>query len=199
MAKFLLYIGFILLFFSVLILDTQWGAQLDVQLIERFRQHRNLTLNHVAIALSWLGTFPVVLFFSICLLGLCIKQQQVASVISVGLLGAVICTWLLKYSIARARPDATYHLVSSYGDSFPSAHSCYAAALSCMLMYLLHQRKYAGLWCSLAVLWMLMMGSSRVYLGVHFPSDVLAGWSISFIWFGVLMLYQSKKHRLIKR
>ena len=99
-------------------------------------------------------------------------------VLSVVLVAAAVISVSLKDSIERARPQASHWLaLSDY--SFPSGHSLFSMAIYPTLALALatskRSRRYlvgCGLACAVLV------GVSRVYLGAHFPSDVLAGWSI---------------------
>ena len=88
-----------------------------------------------------------------------------------------------KYWIARARPDLAPHLVVVKTSSFPSGH-----ATSSMIFYLTlalvlargtrwHRAATAG-----AILLSLLIGTSRVMLGVHWPSDVIGGWAFGMLW-----------------
>ncbi len=88
-----------------------------------------------------------------------------------------------KYWIARARPDFEPHLVVVKTSSFPSGH-----ATSSMIFYLTialalvpsgHPRRIAA---AGAILLSLLIGTSRVMLGVHWPSDVIGGWSFGLLW-----------------
>ena len=190
MPYLLLIIGCFLLFFSVLILKTPTLLTLDLTIVEWASRHRTEELNQITTLLSAVGGMPFVLFFTTlwCLALWRYKKYSYIFLICLGLFGSGAIAWLLKYWIARPRPPEMLHLVQSYGASFPSAHSVYAAALSCLVLYLYQTHSKSIYICSFAVLWLLVMGCSRVYLGVHFPSDVLAGWSISFIWISLLYI-----------
>ncbi|MBB4152619.1 undecaprenyl-diphosphatase [Sphingomonas jinjuensis] len=93
---------------------------------------------------------------------------------------------LVKNHVVRARPDIVEHLVSAKGYSFPSGHATASAIVYLTLAALVGQvtpdralRRYGLI---VAVLLVGLIGTSRVYLGVHWPSDVLAGWSLGTLW-----------------
>ena len=100
--------------------------------------------------------------------------------------GAALLNWLLKISFGRTRPEAFFDYPLPGSASFPSGHALYVASIFGGLAALLAARLKHGLlrvvvW-SAAVFLILLVGFSRVYLGVHYPSDVLAGYSIAVIW-----------------
>lgn len=93
---------------------------------------------------------------------------------------------MLKAAFARTRPDIVDHIVTVGGASFPSGHSANSAIVYLTLASLLTQvvRGHATRRFVLATAALLVtaIGCSRVYLGVHWPSDVLAGWSFGTLW-----------------
>jgi undecaprenyl-diphosphatase len=186
----LLLLGCLLLFFSILILNLPILIELDQHSVMAFSQHRTELFNHIASSLSIVGSTPFVLFLiTLCCFFLAwYKKYSKIYLFGLGLIGSSMCTWLIKYLIAKPRPPEIYHLVESYGSSFPSAHSCYAAALAACILLVSQKHSLYRYFALFAVLWMFAMGISRVYLGVHHPSDVLSGWGISFIWISVLYL-----------
>ena len=197
MPYLLLGVGFFLFIFSVLTLFTPSLHHFDLVMVEWMSQHRTVQLNTISITLSVMGGMPFVLFLTTiwCLHQAWCKKYTNIVFTSLGLIGSIATVWLLKYIISRPRPPEMYHLVNSYGASFPSAHSIYAAALGCLAIYLSQKHPQHTLICLCAFIWLLIMGFSRVYLGVHFPSDVLAGWSISFIWITLLYMLYAKFSR----
>ncbi len=99
--------------------------------------------------------------------------------------GASIMNYLLKVAFGRLRPDPPA-LVSASGFSFPSGHSMDSLVLYGMILYLLWINIKPSLASSLVslllVILIISIGLSRIYLGVHYPSDVLAGYCAGGFW-----------------
>ena len=99
-------------------------------------------------------------------------------VLFVGCLVGRLLVELQKYELGRLRPDEHPHLVNVYNLSFPSGHSANAVLTYAAMALLLPrtQRQRIG-WALAAAFLSMAIGLSRVMLGVHWPSDVVAGWS----------------------
>ena len=93
---------------------------------------------------------------------------------------------LAKLFFARARPDVVPHAVDVASLSFPSGHAMQASVVYLTLAALFARtqpdRRVRAYVFGLAAIVVLMVGASRVYLGVHWPSDVLAGWALGIAW-----------------
>lgn len=110
------------------------------------------------------------------------RGRLALSLLAVTLVGRALAE-LQKYEIARVRPDVEQHLVLVQTSSFPSGH-----ATSSMIFYLSFALAIAAgtRWlkpaAAVAILLALAIGTSRVMLGVHWPSDVIGGWSFGALW-----------------
>jgi undecaprenyl-diphosphatase len=98
-----------------------------------------------------------------------------------------------KYEFGRIRPDLNPHLVTVYTMSFPSAHSSNAMlTYVAMALLLVRDERRRVYWAASALVLTFLIGLSRVMLGVHWPSDVLAGWSFGALW-TLLMLWIAQR------
>ncbi|RKG32803.1 phosphatase PAP2 family protein [Acinetobacter tianfuensis] len=195
MPKRLLFLGCFMLIFSILLLIFPTLNRFDLSVLDWMHAHRNAAFNTAAIGFSIAGGMPFVLFITTlwCLQSAWYKKYSLIAFISIGILGSISLTWLLKYLISRPRPPEMYFLVNTYGDSFPSGHSLYAAALGCLGLYIYQQYTQRKLIYLFICTWVLLMGFSRVYAGAHYPSDVLSGWGISLIWITFLYAVLNKQ------
>ncbi|MGN6820858.1 MAG: phosphatase PAP2 family protein [Sphingomonas sp.] len=146
-----------------------------------------------AVDISALGGYTLMWLFGIAGLAWLIAagKRAEAGWIAVSLVGSSVIDGLLKNWIARPRPELVPHLVQVTNASFPSGHAMISSAVYLTLGLMLAEgidrdgwRGRAGrvavvaFFSGLAVL----IGMSRVYLGVHWPSDVLAGWCFGTAW-----------------
>lgn len=106
--------------------------------------------------------------------------------ILISTLGGAVLTSLLKAFFGRARPSVVPHLTKAVGASFPSGHAMLSATVYLTLGFLLarvEKRFLVRAWLiSVAMGITLLVGLSRIYLGVHHPTDVLGGWTAGLVW-----------------
>jgi undecaprenyl-diphosphatase len=117
---------------------------------------------------------------------LLIRWSGTALFVFVAVAGGQVLSSLLKVEIDRPRPELVSHLVTETSLSFPSGHAMLSAVtyltLGSLTARILPDRTTKVYVLVLAVLTTLLVGISRIYLGVHWPSDVLAGWCAGFAW-----------------
>ncbi|MBZ9764126.1 phosphatase PAP2 family protein [Mesorhizobium sp. CA8] len=117
---------------------------------------------------------------------LLIRRPSTALFMFAAVAGGQVLSSLLKFEVDRPRPDLVSHLVNETSLSFPSGHAMLSAVtyltLGSLTARFLPDRRTKVFVLGLAVLTTVLVGASRVYLGVHWPSDVLAGWCAGFAW-----------------
>jgi membrane-associated phospholipid phosphatase len=117
------------------------------------------------------------------------RTVEAASVL-IALGGAVTINTLLKLLFARPRPHLFPPLVVESGFSFPSGHVTASVAVYGFLAILLWQNKQR-VWALLSGAWIIMVSISRIYLGVHYPSDTIAAIAFASLWLIVVVYVQS--------
>jgi len=113
-------------------------------------------------------------------------KANAALVVLAAVASGVLASQALKWGFARPRPELVPHATHVYTASFPSGHAMMSAVVYLTLGALLARTQSGtGLKVyilAVAVVLTVLVGASRVYLGVHWPSDVLAGWALGGIW-----------------
>ncbi len=167
------------------------ATSFDSEVIRIVQGWESAPATRIALILSQIGstggvTVLVVAIGALLAAVLGHRKELLLLVFSVS--GAALFNLLLKGVFQRERPNL-YRLAEETGFSFPSGHSMAAFALYGVLAYLLWRhiasKKGRLALIALAALLVLSIGLSRIYLGVHYPSDVLAGYLASMVWLGL--------------
>ncbi|MBK0402047.1 phosphatase PAP2 family protein [Adhaeribacter sp. BT258] len=150
------------------------------------------------IFMSFLGDAPFITGSAILLIVyfLFIKKHRWYSVkVPVIAVGSISLNLITKFFFHRERPIIP-HLVEASGLSFPSGHSMVSASFYGLLIYLswhnIENRRLYYFLTGLLILTIILIGCSRVYLHVHYATDVIAGFSAGFLWV-ILGLYGLRK------
>ncbi len=135
-----------------------------------------------------LGGAPVLTLITLFAVGYLIAVRKFSTAGFVALsvsCGAILSTAIKAYFV-RPRPELVPHLVDVASPSFPSGHAMNSAIVYLTLAVLLARsqtsRRVQIYLLGVAILLALLVGSTRVFLGVHWPSDVLAGWAVGAAW-----------------
>jgi undecaprenyl-diphosphatase len=114
------------------------------------------------------------------------RAYKSAVVIAIAVVGAQLASSLLKLGFDRQRPELVPHLTEVYTASFPSGHAMVSTAVyltfATQLASLHRDIVIRGYLIATALALVTVIGASRVYLGVHWPTDVLAGWAAGGAW-----------------
>ncbi|MBS0362604.1 MAG: phosphatase PAP2 family protein, partial [Proteobacteria bacterium] len=156
-------------------------------------------LQEAAPDVTALGGFTVltlVVVMSVILLVLHRRRFQAAVLAAAVVIGQVLAQ-VTKLAVGRSRPDLVPHLDLVYSSSFPSGHSALSPIVYFTLAGILaageYRRSAKRVLLAAAAALVVAIGASRVYLGVHWPSDVLAGWALGSL---VAVLATLVLHRL---
>lgn len=145
-------------------------------------------LESVSRDVTALGSFTVLTGVSLAVAGLLLLEdlRRMAVYLCLSIAGGMVVSHLLKLAVARPRPELVPHATDVHSLSFPSGHSMLSAVVFLTLAALasralVHRRSKIYL-MAVAVLAAMAVGVSRVHLGVHWPSDVAAGWAAGAAW-----------------
>jgi undecaprenyl-diphosphatase len=149
-----------------------------------------------------LGGVAVLSLLVIAVLGFLWLKRMVGAMwlVVAATLGGLIVSTVLKQGFERPRPDIVPHLSPTYTSSFPSGHSLLSATvfltLGALLGRFVQEFRLKAYFLIVAVTLTFLVGLSRVYLGVHWPTDVLAGWCAGLAWATLCWLVaRSLQHR----
>jgi undecaprenyl-diphosphatase len=192
----LVIFGCVFVFVSIADEVREGGTQdLDHAVLNSLRVPGDITtpkgpvwLLHVMRDISALGGVAVLTLLTFLVLGFLALQRQwrLALLLFAAVAGSTLLNTAMKRFFDRERPEIGYHLVEAANASFPSGHSMLSATtyltLGLMLAAITARFWTKVYFLSAAALIVVLVGLSRIYLGVHFPTDVAAGWSIGAAW-----------------
>ena len=167
----------------------------DKAVLQSFRNPSNLSdpigprrVEEAVRDITALGSVTVLILFAgvACGFLLFTRRYNAFLLLATALLGGLLLNWSLKNYFERARPEyvTQLHYVDSH--SFPSGHALLATvvylSIGALCSRLVAKRRQKIYIVAVAVFMAMLVGVSRVYLGVHYPTDVLAGWSVGTLW-----------------
>lgn len=110
------------------------------------------------------------------------RYRDHALLIMAGVGGASVLSLALKAFFARARPELWPSLVTETTFAFPSGHAMASSALAASIVAALWFTRWRSLALLVGLIYVLAIGFTRLYLGVHYPSDIVAGWFVALAW-----------------
>lgn len=170
-------------------------AKFDNTIYSFIANYISKPLTNIAIIITTLGSAYVIL--PICLILVVVFWKRVEGIfVSVNLGIAFVANQILKRIVARPRPEI-YRIVEEAGYSFPSGHSMVSMAFYGLIIYLIYKKVknpyIKWITCISLTILILLIGLSRIYLGVHYASDVIAGFCISIAYLSLFTHIISQK------
>ena len=160
--------------------------QFDTKILLVLRDLHRPLLDQTMINITFLGE-PEVLLTIALLVGAVLlirRRRSQATTLAIACVGAIVLNYWLKDLFARARPTLWERTVDVASYSFPSGHAMISLVVYGMVGYLL-ANQFSRWWVlilSLTILLISAIGLSRLYLGVHWPTDVAAGYAAGLVW-----------------
>ncbi len=156
--------------------------------------HANATFDAMMLFFTRAGSAMVLLPFDLALALVLLRRPDRLQgrfwIVAVG--GAALLNLSAKHLFGRIRPDLWVASVHEMSYSFPSGHAMHSMAVVVALIVLSWRTHWRLPTILLGTTFVAMVGLSRVYFGVHFPSDILGGWAASIAWVtGVNFLFQA--------
>lgn len=170
------------------------GDIIGYKFVSTYLIHNSLT--PIIKIITWFGSATCFLSLTLILF-IVIKNKKIVFLIGTNLIVITILNQILKFILARSRPTE-FRIINETGYSFPSGHSMVSMAFYGFLIYLIYKnikkKNLKIILISILSLLIVMIGISRIYLGVHYTSDVCAGFLISISY---LILYISLTNKFI--
>ncbi len=147
-------------------------------------------LNVVMMTLTQLGGLWAVLVITAVLVVLLWRKRmrRMSVLLTFGVGGAGLINLILKSIFQRDRPELWELLVIENSYSFPSGHAMASSALAFSLIVIFWPTRWRWLVVAIMGVYTFAIGLTRLYLGVHYPTDVVAGWIVSAMWVAVVMV-----------
>jgi membrane-associated phospholipid phosphatase len=183
-------VGYLLILVIVAWLCTEaWeqeAVRLDRSSLLWIHQFANPQLDTVMLFITALGNPPMAItVFITTIIWLGIKRRYTdVGRFAIVCIGGVLINQVMKLFFAKPRPELWTRLISEHSFSFPSGHAVGSMVIYGFIAYifakeLVPYRKYVYFAASLLII---AIGLSRLYLGVHYPTDIIAGYGIGFLW-----------------
>lgn len=172
--------------------------EFDTSIYTFLVSHRNMVLNIIFTGITKFGDALVLMILTILCI-IFIKDKKYKILVPINILAITGLNILLKNIFVRPRPDIL-RLIEETGYSFPSGHAMASTAFYGLLIYIAYKKienkKARNTICVMLTILILMINISRIYVGVHYASDVLAGmcFSIAYLMLitRILVMYERK-------
>jgi len=194
---------FFLIFFLLItqnVLTQGLLVKIDHQVLSLIVSLQKINLTKIFLFFTYLANWQVITILGTILAILCwlTRKKQLMYFLISGLVGSEVILTIFKLIFRRARPEVGFFLIPENGYSFPSGHAVMSVIFYGMIgYYLFHSTQKRG-WKLLVIIFsfliIFLIGFSRIYLGVHWLSDVLGSWTLGlFLLILLIILFKQKE------
>ncbi len=176
-----------------LIINIDFLGRSDLTILYFVQNIRTANLNQVMLFITYLGQWPVMLWAtaSLGIFLVLLKKWRHLTIFLTSVLSGELFVWVLKHIVAKPRPSIANALVYQSDFSFPSGHTFLAFSFYGLVIYFLSRRAtrplYKFLVLALGLVLVIAISFSRIYLGAHWPSDVLETFIFGAVWLALMI------------
>jgi undecaprenyl-diphosphatase len=172
--------GLLAIAVATLPLITDW----DSIILKKVHNLQSIELDQIAIALTQTARgIAITAITSLLSIGLVWwKQWRSLGYVWLVIIGSSLINFLAKLLFHRHRPDLWVSPLPQSDFSFPSGHAMLSMSLVMAIAILIPQKHWRLIWLFTCGFWLMAIAWARLYLGVHYPSDILGGWALAIAW-----------------
>jgi membrane-associated phospholipid phosphatase len=172
--------GLLAIAVATLPLITDW----DSIILKKVHNLQSIELDQIAIALTQTARgIAITAITSLLSIGLVWwKQWRSLGYVWLVIIGSGLINFLAKLLFHRHRPDLWVSPLPQSDFSFPSGHAMLSMSLVMAIAILIPQKYWRLIWLFTCGFWLMAIAWARLYLGVHYPSDILGGWALAIAW-----------------
>lgn len=172
--------GLLAIAVATLPLITDW----DSIILKKVHNLQSIELDQIAIALTQTARgIAITAITSLLSIGLVWwKQWRSLGYVWLVIIGSGLINFLAKLLFHRHRPDLWVSPLPQSDFSFPSGHAMLSMSLVMAIAILIPQKHWRLIWLFTCGFWLMAIAWTRLYLGVHYPSDILGGWALAIFW-----------------
>ena len=157
---------------------------MDAQILLYINSFSSPELDQVMLVITALGNVSTVLIVSFAIATVLYRMQRwkPLAFVALSVIGTLVMNSCMKLLFMRERPELWDLLTHESTYSFPSGHAAMSCALALTVIVLAWNSRWRWPVVGIGIIYVVFVSFSRLYLGVHYPSDILAGWIVASLW-----------------
>jgi membrane-associated phospholipid phosphatase len=172
---------------AIVVMPAGHPVNLDVAVLDWVVAHRSEPVTAGFVAVAWSGSILALMPLT-ALVAWALRRVAPVVWLAITAVGANVLHYVFTLIFARPRPSLGPRLYEEATWSFPSGHATQAIAVAAIVFVLAREGRSRGWLLAGAVAYTLLVGSSRIYLGAHWTTDVLAGFALGGAWVALVVV-----------